>query len=127
VDGGDRLDLISLRIPDPLPIDYIVARGLSVDKVRQKEREHAQAIQAINTIVGYVSPSALYKRQDIMAGLLAYDKKVQQSVSPMVHSAQDRVEAWKQAAVRTFTWPVELPAQAWKNQLEAIVGPWTSV
>jgi hypothetical protein len=67
--ADDHNDLLRLRVPKPLPAAWAAMNNVPLDKLRQSEQAHAQLVHRLNGIQGFVSPSALWKRPDMLAKL----------------------------------------------------------
>ncbi|RKP13543.1 hypothetical protein BJ684DRAFT_16066 [Piptocephalis cylindrospora] len=66
---SDRSHLTRIRNPKPLDRAWCIRNGLSYEKVQAKEAEYSQVYQELNSIQGYVSPSALWNRNDLLVVL----------------------------------------------------------
>ncbi|KAI0235950.1 hypothetical protein L0F63_004919, partial [Massospora cicadina] len=55
----DRQDLRRLRVPRPIPLDWIVSMNLGIHKTRRQEIGVSKFIKKLNLDPNYVSPSAL--------------------------------------------------------------------
>jgi hypothetical protein len=73
--NGDKDDqyepeLMKLREVQPLPEDYIKANGLNLTYVRENEARINGIVKKLNAMPGYVSPSALWNRPDLIKTLI---------------------------------------------------------
>jgi hypothetical protein len=68
--NADRRNLISLRRPGPVPETFLAMMNISVKAVREMEAEYSKVYDQLNGIYGYVSPSALYNRRDILSKVI---------------------------------------------------------
>ncbi|RKP13544.1 hypothetical protein BJ684DRAFT_19977 [Piptocephalis cylindrospora] len=71
VSPGDENNLLYLRTPQRVPEDWIAMQGISIEDYRKhEENAHASIIQ-FNSIEGYISPCALWNRNDTLERLAA--------------------------------------------------------
>lgn len=66
----DRFSLTKLRIPAPLPEDFLIRYHVNVTLMRQFESIYANEVKKINSMDGYVSPCSLWMHEDYFAKLL---------------------------------------------------------
>lgn len=71
VPPGDENNLLYLRTPQQVPEEWIKMQGIPVEDYRKhEENAHASVIQ-FNSIEGYISPCALWNRNDTLERLAA--------------------------------------------------------
>ncbi|KAI9598682.1 hypothetical protein BDF19DRAFT_431116 [Syncephalis fuscata] len=70
----DREDLTKLRAPLPISESWCKMNRLNITRVREYESEEREFIQKLNKIPNYVSPSALWNKDDSMKKLVATGK-----------------------------------------------------
>jgi tyrosinase len=70
VPGYDRSNLVALRIPRPLPVEWLhMNNRINVDQVRDHEQTYAKITDQINAIDGYIPPCSLWMRHDVITQL----------------------------------------------------------
>lgn len=71
---NDRSDLLSIRRVPPVPEYWIKMNNLDLDEIRSFEEIASTLTSKLNSIKGYVSPSALYNRPDLLEGIVKAGK-----------------------------------------------------
>jgi hypothetical protein len=85
----DRSELLKLRAQPEIKEDWLTNNGLDVIYAREQEREANALILKLNSIVGYVSPCALWNQVDKMEQLAASTEKFTATISTVVVNVQN--------------------------------------
>jgi len=67
--ADDRENILDLRAPDPIPEQYLLLNNQDVSYVRSQEQHTRKVCQQLNDLDGYISPCALYNRDDFLEKL----------------------------------------------------------
>lgn len=71
VGSTDRQDLTSIRHIDPVSDEFIAMNGWNTEEIRKREAQINSVTDRLNSLKGYISPSALWKRPDLVEKLSA--------------------------------------------------------
>jgi len=127
--ADDRSELTKLRVPEPVPEEWIEMNHLDRERTRTYETHCKTIYEEIEKIDGYISPCALYHREDLWTEIAdevkdfhihipklgRIDIKVSQSSSKVVQKCKSWMEKYAKVLYKD---PKENEAQ-----LISLVGP----
>jgi len=133
VNTTDRTELVNLRQPRSLPKDYLERNHLDPAVAKEQEDRYAGINAQVNSVVGYIPPSCLWLRDDILIDLVKTNKEfhaviagVEYTVAvPTEGSPEDKVTAVKQAMRSKYGGNLRKDASSYVAQLTKVIGKLT--
>lgn len=130
IDPLDRKELVNLRQPRPVPEEVLRRNQIDITAARNVEKNFASIIAKINALVGYIPPSCLWLREDLLAKLLDKTSEFQAVVNgvtykvqiPKTGSVQDRLLHIRTTIREKYGGYLRADPSKYMDMLKSIVG-----
>jgi tyrosinase len=101
-DPDDRKELVALRKPSSVPDRWFELNNFPVQYARQQEADYANLVAQLNRLTGYVSPCALWRREELWKRVLVHNAKQRTHYTCNVGGTQVTVPVPTQIPVSTM-------------------------